>query len=310
MFFTIEPMVNLGRPETKVLADDWTAVTRDKSLSRAVRTFGGRYRHRVRNLYPVARRTLLSGTPETAWGVTPTPARRQARPPPLKANSGSMPCARSAASHFRGLAPPSTSSASAFAGQPAVGADLGLQLPRPPARIAQHQKRPRRAAPCCDIFQNVARRGQRQPGRHRLCWPCPAASPANAAQSPAHVSTGPPNCTVTLPALPPESPRCSASSGQPMPVGADLLTTSPIAPCGECAQTSTTECSNRASPMPGIAISRLPASSMHAPPPSEPDNRLPHAPAQGPAAPASGLMPRQCRRCDFARAIRGANPRP
>ena len=33
MFFTIEPMVNLGRPETKVLNDDWTAVTRDKSLS-------------------------------------------------------------------------------------------------------------------------------------------------------------------------------------------------------------------------------------------------------------------------------------
>jgi methionyl aminopeptidase len=33
MFFTIEPMVNMGRPETKVLADDWTAITRDKSLS-------------------------------------------------------------------------------------------------------------------------------------------------------------------------------------------------------------------------------------------------------------------------------------
>ncbi|MCL4117162.1 UNVERIFIED_CONTAM: hypothetical protein GTU68_065010 [Idotea baltica] len=33
MFFTIEPMLNLGRPETKILADDWTAVTRDKSLS-------------------------------------------------------------------------------------------------------------------------------------------------------------------------------------------------------------------------------------------------------------------------------------
>lgn len=33
MFFTVEPMINLGRPETKVLADDWTAVTRDKSLS-------------------------------------------------------------------------------------------------------------------------------------------------------------------------------------------------------------------------------------------------------------------------------------
>ena len=33
MFFTIEPMVNLRRPETRVLADDWTAITRDKSLS-------------------------------------------------------------------------------------------------------------------------------------------------------------------------------------------------------------------------------------------------------------------------------------
>jgi methionyl aminopeptidase len=33
MFFTIEPMVNLGRPETKVLSDAWTAVTRDKTLS-------------------------------------------------------------------------------------------------------------------------------------------------------------------------------------------------------------------------------------------------------------------------------------
>ncbi len=33
MFFTIEPMINLGRAETKTLADDWTAVTKDKSLS-------------------------------------------------------------------------------------------------------------------------------------------------------------------------------------------------------------------------------------------------------------------------------------
>jgi len=33
MFFTIEPMINLGKPHTKILADDWTAVTRDKSLS-------------------------------------------------------------------------------------------------------------------------------------------------------------------------------------------------------------------------------------------------------------------------------------
>lgn len=33
MFFTIEPMLNLGRPEAKILADGWTAVTRDGSLS-------------------------------------------------------------------------------------------------------------------------------------------------------------------------------------------------------------------------------------------------------------------------------------
>ena len=33
MCFTIEPMVNIGRPETKILSDNWTAVTRDKSLS-------------------------------------------------------------------------------------------------------------------------------------------------------------------------------------------------------------------------------------------------------------------------------------
>jgi methionyl aminopeptidase len=33
MVFTIEPMINLGRPQVKILADGWTAVTRDRSLS-------------------------------------------------------------------------------------------------------------------------------------------------------------------------------------------------------------------------------------------------------------------------------------
>jgi methionyl aminopeptidase len=33
MFFTVEPMINIGRPDCKVLDDGWTAVTRDKSLS-------------------------------------------------------------------------------------------------------------------------------------------------------------------------------------------------------------------------------------------------------------------------------------
>ena len=33
MFFTIEPMINLGKPGVKILDDGWTAVTRDRSLS-------------------------------------------------------------------------------------------------------------------------------------------------------------------------------------------------------------------------------------------------------------------------------------
>ena len=33
MTFTIEPMVNAGKKETRLLADDWTVVTRDRSLS-------------------------------------------------------------------------------------------------------------------------------------------------------------------------------------------------------------------------------------------------------------------------------------
>jgi methionyl aminopeptidase len=33
MLFTVEPMINVGRSHVKVLADGWTAVTRDRSLS-------------------------------------------------------------------------------------------------------------------------------------------------------------------------------------------------------------------------------------------------------------------------------------
>ncbi len=33
MFFTIEPMINAGRADVKVLSDGWTTVTRDRSLS-------------------------------------------------------------------------------------------------------------------------------------------------------------------------------------------------------------------------------------------------------------------------------------
>ncbi|ABQ68007.1 type I methionyl aminopeptidase [Rhizorhabdus wittichii DC-6] len=33
MIFTIEPMINIGRPDVKLLDDGWTAVTRDRTLS-------------------------------------------------------------------------------------------------------------------------------------------------------------------------------------------------------------------------------------------------------------------------------------
>jgi len=33
MFFTIEPMINLGKPTVKILSDGWTAVTRDRKLT-------------------------------------------------------------------------------------------------------------------------------------------------------------------------------------------------------------------------------------------------------------------------------------
>ena len=33
MFFTVEPMINIGRSDVKMLDDGWTAVTRDRSLS-------------------------------------------------------------------------------------------------------------------------------------------------------------------------------------------------------------------------------------------------------------------------------------
>ena len=33
MIFTIEPMINLGKKDIKILDDGWTAVTKDKKLS-------------------------------------------------------------------------------------------------------------------------------------------------------------------------------------------------------------------------------------------------------------------------------------
>ena len=51
MIFTIEPMINLGKPQVKILSDGWTAVTRDKKAIRPIRAYGGHYRNRMRGLH-------------------------------------------------------------------------------------------------------------------------------------------------------------------------------------------------------------------------------------------------------------------
>jgi methionyl aminopeptidase len=60
MFFTIEPMINLGRPHVKILSDGWTAVTRDRSLS-------AQFEHTI-------------GVTETGCEIFTTMQRRPARP--------------------------------------------------------------------------------------------------------------------------------------------------------------------------------------------------------------------------------------
>ncbi len=56
MFFTIEPMVNAGRPEVKVLDDGWTAVTRDRSLSAQFEHMVGRDGRGMRGVHRLAGR--------------------------------------------------------------------------------------------------------------------------------------------------------------------------------------------------------------------------------------------------------------
>ena len=56
MIFTIEPMINLGRPHVKLLSDGWTAVTRDRSLSAQYEHTVGVTDDRLRDLHAVARR--------------------------------------------------------------------------------------------------------------------------------------------------------------------------------------------------------------------------------------------------------------
>ena len=51
-------------------------------------------------------------------------------------------------------------------GQPAIGADLAVQLARPPARVTEREDRLFRPPPLGQFDQNVAGGGQLQPGPH------------------------------------------------------------------------------------------------------------------------------------------------
>ena len=58
MIFTIEPMINAGKKDIKMLSDGWTVVTKDRSLS-------AQWEHTVlvtENSYEVL--TVSSGTPK------------------------------------------------------------------------------------------------------------------------------------------------------------------------------------------------------------------------------------------------------
>ncbi len=77
MFFTVEPMINLGRPHVKVLSDGWTAVTRDRSLSAQFEHTVGGDRARRRNLHAVARRA------STGRAFRPRPRLNSARQVPI-----------------------------------------------------------------------------------------------------------------------------------------------------------------------------------------------------------------------------------
>ena len=93
MVFTIEPMINLGRPEVKLLDDGWTAVTRDRSLSAQFEQFGRHHRYGMRDLHVFA-----------SWAQPST--LRRVRPWPLTstraaiANGCANACSKAAATPF------------------------------------------------------------------------------------------------------------------------------------------------------------------------------------------------------------------
>ncbi len=144
MFFTIEPMINAGRWEVKILADGWTAVTKDRSLS-------AQFEHSIgvtADGYEVF--TLLAGRPR----------------PPALSTSDLMPATltrhRHAAPSDAGVEPRRRRTT------PTTGSDCGT---------AFLERRRRSASPitscssCCCSFRSIGSTSSRWP---RRCSPTSA----------------------------------------------------------------------------------------------------------------------------------------
>ena len=113
MIFTVEPMINLGRPHVKVLSDGWTAVTRDRSLSAQFEHTVGVTETGVRDLHPLAQgpgpaayadRRMSERADDaaplstaTATGCAPASPKWAAMPCPITSCSNSFCSARSRA---------------------------------------------------------------------------------------------------------------------------------------------------------------------------------------------------------------------
>jgi hypothetical protein len=82
MLFTVEPMINLGRPHVKVLGDGWTAVTRDRSLS-------AQFEHTV-GVTDTGSRFLRSPPKATTSRPTAEPRRARRQDGPSAASCGKM----------------------------------------------------------------------------------------------------------------------------------------------------------------------------------------------------------------------------
>jgi len=70
MFFTVEPMINLGGYAVKVLSDGWTAVTRDRSMSAQFEHSIGVTEKWLRNLHALPQRMARAALSLTAGYLT------------------------------------------------------------------------------------------------------------------------------------------------------------------------------------------------------------------------------------------------